>query len=182
MSNQLEFREIVPYFEQAILTLAPSTQFKKHDQDIFCKCPICGDGKTGRKQRLHLYKKQDVININCFNGDCIVKNYTPYRFFKEFETRTFQQFQNFYKRRFLDQITNRTNETKLESVKAHEDLFEQNQEILDPEIVQEVTNWIEQQEFTNDDDQDLEIFKQLVKRTKDASNQHYQIFRKLLNL
>ena len=39
--------------------------------DIAVKCPICGDSKYKKSvKRLHLYEKQGVTLVHCFNGDC----------------------------------------------------------------------------------------------------------------
>ena len=93
MQNQLEFREIVPFFLDCIKQLGcQESDILKQDFDIACKCPVCGDSRTRRNlKRLHLYQKGDVINVNCFNGDCSVKNMTPYRFFQDYNTRIFEQ-------------------------------------------------------------------------------------------
>lgn len=58
---------------------------KESDVDIVARCPVCGDSRSNkRKKRLHLYIKNNVTNINCFNGDCPVHNKTVYSFLKEF--------------------------------------------------------------------------------------------------
>lgn len=57
---------------------------KESNVDINAKCPICGDSKRGNKKRLHLYYKNNITNINCFNGDCSCKNKTVYSFLEDF--------------------------------------------------------------------------------------------------
>jgi hypothetical protein len=58
---------------------------KESDVDVSARCPVCGDSrKNKRSKRLHLYKKGEVTNINCFNGDCDVQNKTPYSFLRDF--------------------------------------------------------------------------------------------------
>lgn len=58
---------------------------KESDVDITARCPVCGDSRTHKnKKRLHLYRKGNVTNVNCFNGDCPVHNKTVYSFLREF--------------------------------------------------------------------------------------------------
>ena len=52
--------------------------------DITARCPICGDSKYSKsKARLHLYEKNGVTLVNCFN-ECSVNNITMERFLKDF--------------------------------------------------------------------------------------------------
>jgi hypothetical protein len=58
---------------------------KETDVDITARCPVCGDSRSHKnKKRLHLYRKGNVTNVNCFNGDCPVHNKTVYSFLKDF--------------------------------------------------------------------------------------------------
>ena len=58
---------------------------KETDVDIVARCPVCGDSQANkRKKRLHLYIKNGVTNVNCFNGDCAAKNKTVYSFLRDF--------------------------------------------------------------------------------------------------
>lgn len=58
---------------------------KENDVDITARCPICGDSRTHKnKKRLHLYIKNGVTNVNCFNGDCPCHNKTVYSFLRDF--------------------------------------------------------------------------------------------------
>jgi len=57
---------------------------KETTNDIVARCPICGDSKNKSKKRLHLYNKNTVTNVNCFNGDCPCQNKTVYSFLKDF--------------------------------------------------------------------------------------------------
>ena len=51
--------------------LAVPGPYKENPLDIAAKCPICGDSKYKKSvKRLHLYKKQGVTLVHCFNGDC----------------------------------------------------------------------------------------------------------------
>ena len=52
--------------------------------DITARCPICGDSKYSKsKARLHLYEKNGLVLVNCFN-ECSVNNITMERFLKDF--------------------------------------------------------------------------------------------------
>jgi len=52
--------------------------------DITARCPVCGDSRNKRKKRLHLYTKNSITNVNCFNGDCAAHNKSVYGFLKDF--------------------------------------------------------------------------------------------------
>ena len=66
---------------------------KETDKDVSARCPVCGDSRTNKRtKRLHLYEKNGVTNVNCFNGDCAVHNKTMYSFIKEFFPALFEQF------------------------------------------------------------------------------------------
>jgi len=68
---------------------------KESDVDITARCPVCGDSRTHKnKKRLHLYIKNNVTNVNCFNGDCAAHNKTVYSFLRDF----FPALLNQYKR------------------------------------------------------------------------------------
>lgn len=68
---------------------------KESDIDIAARCPVCGDSrKNKRTKRLHIYKKGEVTNVNCFNGDCPCQNKSVYGFLREF----FPELLNQYKR------------------------------------------------------------------------------------
>lgn len=72
----------VKYFKLAV---GASSIGKETTVDITARCPVCGDSRTHKnKKRLHLYIKNTVTNVNCFNGDCSVHNKTVYSFLKEF--------------------------------------------------------------------------------------------------
>ena len=51
--------------------------------DISAKCPVCGDSKTGKKHRLHLYERDGLTLVKCFNCGLhnnmynFIKNYFP---------------------------------------------------------------------------------------------------------
>ena len=194
MQNKLEFREIVPFFLDCVKQLGcADSDIHKQDLDIACKCPVCGDSRTRKNlKRLHLYQKGDVINVNCFNGDCSVKNMTPYRFFEDYNSRVFEQFKNFYKRKFFDQIQVEKAQRELKSEdpfnRVSEDvLFAFNPEIQDPESgVREankalILEMIQNFEWTLDDSKDMKAFKDLVEQVKRLGNQAFDDFKTLIN-
>ena len=193
-TNKLEFREIVPFFLDCVKQLGcADSDIHKQDLDIACKCPVCGDSRTRKNlKRLHLYQKGDVINVNCFNGDCSVKNMTPYRFFEDYNSRVFEQFKNFYKRKFFDQIQVEKARRELKSEDPfnrvnEDDLFAFNPEIQDPESgVREankslILEMIQNFEWTLDDSKDMKAFKDLVEQVKRLGNQAFDDFKTLIN-
>lgn len=193
-TNKLEFREIVPFFLDCVKQLGcQESDIHKQDFDIACKCPVCGDSRTRKNlKRLHLYQKGDVINVNCFNGDCSVKNMTPYRFFEDYNSRVFEQFKNFYKRKFFDQIQVEKAQRELKSEDpfnrvSEDDLFAFNPEIQDPvSRVREanktlVLEMIRNFEWTLDDSKDMKAFKDLVEQVKKLGNQAFDDFKMLIN-
>lgn len=194
MQNKLEFREIVPFFLDCVKQLGcADSDIHKQDLDIACKCPVCGDSRTRKNlKRLHLYQKGDVINVNCFNGDCSVKNMTPYRFFEDYNSRVFEQFKNFYKRKFFDQIQVEKAQRELKSEDpfnrvSEDDLFAFNPEIQDSESeVREankalILEMIQNFEWTLDDSKDMKAFKDLVEQVKRLGNQAFDDFKTLIN-
>ena len=55
--------------------LAVGNATKDSDTDIAVKCPICGDSKIHKNsKRLHLYQKNNITLVKCFNGGCEVNN------------------------------------------------------------------------------------------------------------
>lgn len=190
-TNKLEFREIVPFFLDCVKQLGcADSDIHKQDLDIACRCPVCGDSRTRKNlKRLHLYQKGDVINVNCFNGDCSVKNMTPYRFFEDYNSRVFEQFKNFYKRKFFDQIQVEKAQRELKSEDPfnrvnEDDLFAFNPEIQDPEreankalVLEMIRNF----EWTLDDSKDMKAFKDLVEQVKKLGNQAFDDFKMLIN-
>lgn len=194
ITNQLGFREIAPFFLDCVKQLGcQDSDIHKQDLDIACRCPVCGDSRTRKNlKRLHLYQKGDVINVNCFNGDCSVKNMTPYRFFEDYNSRVFEQFKNFYKRKFFDQIQVEKAQRELKSSDpfisvSEDDLFAFNPEIQDPESgVREankalILEMIRNFEWTLDDSKDMKAFKDLVEQVKKLGNQAFDDFKMLIN-
>lgn len=71
----------VRYFKMAV-----GTDRIKHESqsDISARCPICGDSKHSRnKARLHLYERNGVTLVNCFN-ECSCVNKPVYKFLKDY--------------------------------------------------------------------------------------------------
>lgn len=71
----------IRYFKLAV----GESRIKHSSQnDIQARCPICGDSKYSKsKARLHLYEKNGLTLVNCFN-ECAVQNKTMYKFLKQF--------------------------------------------------------------------------------------------------
>ena len=66
---------------------------KETSVDIVARCPVCGDSQTNKnKKRLHLYWKNNLTNVHCFNGDCPVQNKTVYSFLKNFFPSLLEQY------------------------------------------------------------------------------------------
>lgn len=100
----LSFQEGEMFVTEALKALGVSEFTRLGDRDIACKCPICGDSRYGRKQRLHYYEKNNVINVNCFNGDCPAKNLSVYRFLQTYSPRTFTKFKDYQRSKWLNQL------------------------------------------------------------------------------
>lgn len=100
----------VKYFKLAVGLDAVG---KETSVDISARCPVCGDSRSHKnKKRLHLYIKNTVTNVNCFNGDCAAHNKTMYSFLRDFFPALLAQ----YKRENFG--------TTLEKI-ANGDVFEQ---------------------------------------------------------
>ena len=65
----------------------------ENDLDIVARCPVCGDSRINKNsKRLHLYTKNSITNVNCFNGDCAVHNKSVYSFLRDFFPSLFGQY------------------------------------------------------------------------------------------
>lgn len=100
----LSFQEGEMFVTEALKGLGVTEFTRLGDRDIACKCPICGDSRYGKKQRLHYYEKNNVINVNCFNGDCPAKNLSVYRFLQTYSPRTFTKFKDYQRSKWLQQL------------------------------------------------------------------------------
>jgi len=66
---------------------------RESDVDISARCPVCGDSrKNSNTKRLHLYIKNDITQVNCFNGDCAAHNKTVYSFLRDFYPALLNQY------------------------------------------------------------------------------------------
>lgn len=194
--NTITFGEVSSFYMDALSLLGVnSSDIRRADLDIACKCPICGDSRIGNKKRLHLYQKGDVINVNCFNGDCPVVNMAPYSFFKEYVPRIFQEYQNFNRKRFLltiqanssNDFSNVKPKNQLETMTADFDLNDyeipESVESEDPDeykLELELLDTIQRFKFTNNEVTDLDNFRALVKEIK-SDDKKYSIFRDWIN-
>ena len=79
-----------PINEKYFRIVNPKT--KGTQVDISCKCHICGDSKTGRKTRLHLFTKDgNSDSVHCFN--CGYSS-SAYNYFKTFHSDVFSMYKN----------------------------------------------------------------------------------------
>lgn len=119
----LTFKEGEMFITEALKSLGASEFKRIGDNDIACKCPICGDSQYGNKKRLHYYEKNGVINVNCFNGDCPAKNLTAYRFLQTFAPRIFNKFREYQRRKWFQQLIGNTKKSKeLETISMDDDI------------------------------------------------------------
>lgn len=80
----------VKFFKMAVST---SYIKRETDVDIAARCPVCSsDERWKHSSRLHLYTKNNITNVNCFSGDCAIKNKTMYSFLKEFHPNLLGQY------------------------------------------------------------------------------------------
>lgn len=83
---------------------------KETTVDIVARCPVCGDSqKNKRSKRLHLYTKNNVTKINCFNGSCEVNNKTTFGFLKSFFPNLLE---NYKRENFVQNLQHLTNQNE----------------------------------------------------------------------
>lgn len=168
--------------------------------DIACKCPICGDSRWSKsKKRLHLYQKAEVINVNCFNGDCPAKNLAPWNFLKIYAPRTYLRYNEARRKFYLDEVISSKKEEReilidtgfmdiqeiQETPDIRENLNPQNTPVS-PEIqeapdIQETQNTLEMfiAGFTKSNpENDLELLSTFLKENPSQ----LESFKELLNL
>lgn len=87
----------VRYFKLAVGSVRSETAL-----DVSAKCPICGDSKHSNKARLHLYQKNGVTLVNCFNGGCPCSNRTMYTFLRDFYPQLFASYKKERFKKLLD--------------------------------------------------------------------------------
>ena len=139
--------------------------------DLFCQCHICGDSKTKRKKRLHLFTKDGVNDsVHCFN--CGFSS-SAYNYFKEFHSEYFSQYRN------------ELNENKLSSLKdVNLSDFGQTKKSKDPITFEEFKEHFKQldrsgaeyllnRNFTKDDINNMKVLQ---------GNGRVKLFGKSLNL
>lgn len=115
MLSQLEIK----YFKTAV---GQENIGKESLVDINARCPVCGDSqKNKRSKRLHIYSKNNITRVNCFNGDCEINNKTMYGFLKSFYPNLLET----YKREnFIQNLSNLSNQTSDVFAEIAEDITE----------------------------------------------------------
>lgn len=92
------------------LAVGSSNIGKNHDNDITVRCPICGDSTTKKHSaRLHLYSKNNVDLVHCFNGGCALneKNFTMHGFLKSFYPSLFDSYKSETSMNSLNKLLNK---------------------------------------------------------------------------
>jgi len=129
-------------------TLAIGSQSIKRttDMDISARCPHCSsDDRWKHTSRLHLYTKNGITNVNCFTGDCSVKNKNVYSFLRDFHPSLLDN----YKR---ETFTNRMDDLSTNNDESGNDVFSNIKKkkveptiegIIKDEIVNEIENALE---------------------------------------
>ena len=128
------------------------------------KCVVCGDSKTGRKHRLHLYEKGGQTYVKCFNCDLstnmfgFIKTYFP-QYFTQYKKETFYLNINNFKEQKeeeknivldwdnvsnsdiaeVETITNHQNVTNSNIIEVENVTNSNTFEYLDPSIFQDLT-------------------------------------------
>jgi len=68
-----------------LMATSGSYKGKDSDIDIAVHCPVCGDSRRKKNStRLHLYHKNNLDFVHCFNGDCAAQNKNMYSFLRDF--------------------------------------------------------------------------------------------------
>lgn len=78
--------------------------------DITVRCPICGDSTIKKHStRLHLYNKNNMDLVHCFNGGCELsdKNYTMFSFLKTFYPSLFDAYKSETSMHTLNKVLNK---------------------------------------------------------------------------
>jgi hypothetical protein len=84
---------MISQVEAKYFKLAVSGPYRESGVDIAVKCPICGDSKTKRSKRLHLYHKDSKTRVKCFNGGCLIESpHTLGRFLKLYYPNLYQDY------------------------------------------------------------------------------------------
>jgi len=88
------------------LALGSSDIKQETDDDISAKCPVCGDSHYKNKHRLHLYTKNNITLVHCFNGDCPVVPQSMYKFLKNFFPNLFDNYRREKNKNILQNLSN----------------------------------------------------------------------------
>lgn len=89
------------FFKRAMRSSDAQVKSETTD-DITVRCPVCGDStKSKSKARLHLYGKFDLPLVNCFNGDCPVRNLPLLKFLREYYPSLAKEYR---KRQFIENL------------------------------------------------------------------------------
>ena len=97
---------------------------KETDVDISAKCPICGDSKIhANEKRLHLYSKNGITLVHCFNGDCRVTPQSLDKFLKFFYPDLYSSYRREKSLRNINNFKNSLISSNYESSTETEDVF-----------------------------------------------------------
>lgn len=97
---------------------------RETDVDISAKCPICGDSKIhANEKRLHLYAKNGITLVHCFNGDCQVVPQSLGKFLKFFYPDLYSSYRREKSFRNISDFKNNFLSSNVESGSDSEDIF-----------------------------------------------------------
>ena len=136
MLSQLEIK----YFKTAV---GQENIGKESLVDITARCPVCGDSqKNKRSKRLHLYSKNNITKINCFNGSCDVNNKTMYGFLKSFYPNLLE---NYKRENFIQNLSHLSNQSSDVFAEIAEDIKEplKESEIIKPVLTHNLFDYFE---------------------------------------
>lgn len=136
MLSQLEIK----YFKTAV---GQENIGKESLVDITARCPVCGDSqKNKRSKRLHLYSKNNITKINCFNGLCDVNNKTMYGFLKSFYPNLLE---NYKRENFIQNLSHLSNQSSDVFAEIAEDIKEtpKESEIIKPVLTHNLFDYFE---------------------------------------
>lgn len=136
MLSQLEIK----YFKTAV---GQENIGKESLVDITARCPVCGDSqKNKRSKRLHLYSKNNITKINCFNGSCEVNNKTMYGFLKSFYPNLLE---NYKRENFIQNLSHLSNQSSDVFAEIAEDIKEtpKESEIIKPVLTHNLFDYFE---------------------------------------
>lgn len=148
---------MLDYTDKKYFKIAVSDAMSKDvsDSDIAVRCPICGDSKIHKNEmRLHLYEKNGITFVHCFNGDCAVGQTNMYGFLKRFYPDLFNQ----YKREKFNSVLKNIKDTgdvfknlnlkKQETVKEVKPVITQDLSLYFNELDQSTLDYIQSRHYT----------------------------------